>query len=226
MIRADFFLQRPLPSSMLCTANPGFARWMLHAVDALACVLSFLFYGVVASDQGEALNSRAALASSKDIPPVFGDSRKIPQQITAIAHFVRKSGGRPRMLLMPLGEVSLYRTFFSDRVYEVRERLFYGILLGWRFAGIYLTISGFPASNLSPIATTPPLFPRPYFRRRFFLISPPSCLFFDFVSSLSDLASFRSCAVLALDLRKPVVEAVRRPFRRGPFGVQTGSCGR
>lgn len=57
---------------------------------------------------------------AEDVPAVFGNSRKIPAQISSIAHYVRKAGGRPRMLLLPLGELSLYRAFFSDRVYEVR----------------------------------------------------------------------------------------------------------
>lgn len=54
-----------------------------------------------------------------NVPQVFGNSRKIPTQITSIAHYVRRSGGKPRMLLLPLGELSLYKAFFSDRVYEV-----------------------------------------------------------------------------------------------------------
>lgn len=36
-----------------------------------------------------------------------------------IAHAVRKKGGKPRMLYLPLGEIQLYDKFFSDRVYEV-----------------------------------------------------------------------------------------------------------
>lgn len=56
---------------------------------------------------------------NEEVPQVFGNSRKIPPQITSIAHYVRKSGGRPRMLFLPLGELSLYKAFFSDRVYEI-----------------------------------------------------------------------------------------------------------
>lgn len=56
---------------------------------------------------------------TEDVPQVFGDSRKIPAQMSLIAHYVRKSGGRPRMLLLPLGELPLEEGFFSDRVYEV-----------------------------------------------------------------------------------------------------------
>lgn len=52
-------------------------------------------------------------------PPVFGTSGKIPPHITAVAHKVRRAGGRPRMLYLPLGELSIYKAFFSDRVYEV-----------------------------------------------------------------------------------------------------------
>lgn len=63
-------------------------------------------------------------AANEDIPPVFGNSRKIPSQISSIAHYVRKSGGRPRMLLLPVGELSLYKAFFSDRVYEVSLLVF------------------------------------------------------------------------------------------------------
>eukprot|EP00904_Undaria_pinnatifida_P004729 jgi/Undpi1/14257/HiC_scaffold_9.g03906.m1 len=55
----------------------------------------------------------------QEVPQVFGNSRKIPPQITSIAHYVRKSGGRPRMLFLPLGELSFYKAFFSDRVYEI-----------------------------------------------------------------------------------------------------------
>ncbi|CAM9794136.1 unnamed protein product [Ascophyllum nodosum] len=54
-------------------------------------------------------------------PNVFGNSRKIPPRITAIAHHVRKAGGKPRMLLLPLGALSIYRAFFSDRVHEISE---------------------------------------------------------------------------------------------------------
>ncbi|CAM9534255.1 unnamed protein product [Ectocarpus sp. 6 AP-2014] len=62
-------------------------------------------------DQGE--------ADAKNVPQVFGNSRKIPPQISSIAHYVRRSGGKPRMLLLPLGELAVYRAFFSDRVFEV-----------------------------------------------------------------------------------------------------------
>lgn len=64
-------------------------------------------------------------------PPVFGNSRKIPPRITAIAHNVRKSGGRPRMLLLPLGELSIYKSFFSDRVYEVSNLFFFVFVCVW-----------------------------------------------------------------------------------------------
>lgn len=66
---------------------------------------------------------RSGDADDPDVPPVFGNSRKVPAQISSIAHHVRKSGGRPRMLLLPVGELSLYKAFFSDRVYEVRAHL-------------------------------------------------------------------------------------------------------
>ncbi|CAM9360111.1 unnamed protein product, partial [Ectocarpus sp. 12 AP-2014] len=56
---------------------------------------------------------------AKNVPQVFGNSRKIPPQISNIAHNVRRSGGKPRMLLLPLGELAVYRAFFSDRVFEV-----------------------------------------------------------------------------------------------------------
>ncbi|CAB1104245.1 unnamed protein product [Ectocarpus sp. CCAP 1310/34] len=62
-------------------------------------------------DQGE--------TDAKNVPQVFGNSRKIPPQISSIAHSVRRSGGKPRMLLLPLGELAVYRAFFSDRVFEV-----------------------------------------------------------------------------------------------------------
>eukprot|EP00752_Nemacystus_decipiens_P005989 g5408.t1 len=71
-------------------------------------------------DSGDEIN--------ENIPQIFGNSRKIPAQISSIAHYVRKSGGRPRMLLLPVGELSLYKAFFSDRVYEISpsqsERLY------------------------------------------------------------------------------------------------------
>ncbi|CAM9920596.1 unnamed protein product, partial [Ectocarpus fasciculatus] len=57
--------------------------------------------------------------AAKNVPQVFGNSRKIPPQISSIAHYVRRSGGKPRMLLLPLGELAVYRGFFSDRVFEV-----------------------------------------------------------------------------------------------------------
>ena len=80
------------------------------------CLLAMPSKGEV--DSGDAAN--------EDIPPVFGNSRKIPSQISSIAHYVRKSGGRPRMLLLPVGELSLYKSFFSDRVYEVILLVFGG----------------------------------------------------------------------------------------------------
>ncbi|CAM9523788.1 unnamed protein product [Pylaiella littoralis] len=65
-------------------------------------------------------------------PKVFGNSDKIPAQVTNIAHYVRKGGGKPRMLVLPLGELSLYGAFFSDRIYEVSvaqsERLYSALL--------------------------------------------------------------------------------------------------
>lgn len=66
--------------------------------------------------KGESLDSEG----DANVPKVFGNSQKIPAQVTSIAHYVRKSGGKPRMLVLPVGELSLYRTFFSDRVFEVR----------------------------------------------------------------------------------------------------------
>lgn len=62
-------------------------------------------------DQGE--------TDAKNVPQVFGNSGKIPPQISNIAHYVRRSGGKPRMLLLPLGELAVYKAFFSDRVFEV-----------------------------------------------------------------------------------------------------------
>lgn len=70
---------------------------------------------VCGSWQGD--DGRAAVPA--DTPPVFGNTGKVPPQMTAIAHNIRRSGGRPRMLLLPLGELSLYPNFFSDRIYEV-----------------------------------------------------------------------------------------------------------
>ncbi|CAN0192371.1 unnamed protein product, partial [Ectocarpus sp. 4 AP-2014] len=62
-------------------------------------------------DQGE--------TDAENVPQVFGNSRKIPPHISSIAHYVRRSGGKPRMLLLPLGELAVYKAFFSYRVYEV-----------------------------------------------------------------------------------------------------------
>ncbi|CAM9201163.1 unnamed protein product [Sphacelaria rigidula] len=57
----------------------------------------------------------------RNAPPVFGTSANVPPHIVAIAHAVRKKGGKPRMLHLPLGEIALYDNFFSDRVYELSE---------------------------------------------------------------------------------------------------------
>ena len=75
-------------------------------------------------------------------PNVFGNSRKIPPRITAIAHHVRKAGGKPRMLLLPLGALSIYRAFFSDRVHEVKVPWFesskgWDLSLRWRLRMLY-----------------------------------------------------------------------------------------
>lgn len=81
---------------------------------AMTSLPSSLHGGTLQGDEAEYMDNRIP-----NVPQVFGNSRKIPTQITSIAHYVRKSGGKPRMLLLPLGELSLYKAFFSDRVYEV-----------------------------------------------------------------------------------------------------------
>lgn len=121
--QASEVVTAPFISHFVGTNNPNAARWLparsmffvlfgfcclVHATRVVLAML--LIKGGV--DSGEA-------GGDKDVPQVFGNSRKIPAQISSIAHYVRKSGGRPRMLLLPVGELSLYKTFFSDRVYEV-----------------------------------------------------------------------------------------------------------
>lgn len=55
----------------------------------------------------------------RNAPPVFGPQANVPDPMVNIAHAVRKKGGKPRMLYLPLGEIQLYDKFFSDRVYEI-----------------------------------------------------------------------------------------------------------
>lgn len=76
------------------------------------------------------------------VPKVFGNSDKIPAQVTNIAHYVRKEGGKPRMLVLPLGELSLYGAFFSDRIYEVRAFWchFCGLDVSRAQAGVVLAV--------------------------------------------------------------------------------------
>lgn len=56
---------------------------------------------------------------------VFGNTGRPPPQIVAIAKAVRQAGGRPRLLYLPLGELPIYKLFFSDRVWEVSVALPY-----------------------------------------------------------------------------------------------------
>lgn len=93
-------------------------RCCVHLFDAVLRVACFWGWSTDAL-KGDALDSEGG----DKVPKVFGNSQKIPSQVTSIAHYVRKSGGKPRMLVLPLGELSLYKTFFSDRIYEVSKRV-------------------------------------------------------------------------------------------------------